>query len=95
MVGLEFAQEHALPPGPSFEEKHPYAVLPFGLGGDAVDAFSGENDCLTSVLSFPRPLSMPSQPRRRQWMAPLGSCGGMAEVLPRTSSQHPLGLLRL
>lgn len=50
---------------------------------------------LTPVPSFPRPLSMPSQPHRRQWMGPLGSCGGMAEVLPRTLSQHLLGLLRL
>lgn len=50
---------------------------------------------LTPVRSFPRPLSMPSQPHRRQWMGPLGRCGGMAEVLPRTLSQHLLGLLRL
>lgn len=78
------------------EEKHLYVVLSLGLGGGAGDVFSGENDCLfTSVLSFPRPLSMPSQPHRRRWMAPLGSCGEMAEVLPRTSSQRPLGLLRL
>lgn len=47
------------------------------------------------LCSFPRPLSMPSQPRRRQWTGPLGSCGGMAEVLPRTLSQHLRGLLRL
>lgn len=50
---------------------------------------------LTPVLSSCRPLSMLSQPHRRQWMGPLGSCGGMAEVLPRTLFQHLLELLRL
>lgn len=47
------------------------------------------------LCSFFRPLSMPSQPHRRQWMGPLGSFGEMAEVLLRTLSQHLLELLRL
>lgn len=47
------------------------------------------------LCSFFRPLSMPSQPHRRQWMGLLESSGGMAEVLLRTLSQHLLELLRL
>jgi len=92
MVGLEFAaQEGALSAGPLILRGEP-SVLPGSLGMLFLESIG----CvLTPVLSSPRPLSMPSQPHRRQWMGPLGSCGGMAEVLPRTLSQHLLGLLRL
>lgn len=99
MVGLELAdQEGALPPGFSCVKKSictPY--LPWD-GGEVPEMLFWDIAVFSLLCSFPRPtrpLSMPSQPHRRQWMAPLGSCGGMAEVLPRTLSQHLLGLLRL
>lgn len=94
MVGLELAsQEGALSTGPLSI----CTPIVHWDGEEVPGMLSLESSgcVLIPVLSFPRPLSMPSQPHRRQWMGPLGRCGGMAEVLPRTLSRHLLGLLRL
>lgn len=99
MVSLELAdQEGALPPGSSCVKKSirpPY--LPWDAGEVPEMLFLEHQQCSHCCALFlpRRPLSMPSQPHRRQWMAPLGSCGGMAEELPRTLSQPLLGLLKL